>query len=149
MSYSEEQLKEIAQEIFATRPNVTKLLATHDGNFFLEKDRSDASNYARESQQSLVIIERISHQHAEVAPAEQDDPQARDRAAVMLALHCTEEAADALIQRYKGNVEMLMKDWKRFNAQQSAAPEPETKAPGATKPASAAKRSKATKTTST
>lgn len=130
--YSDEKLQDYCRQIFEENPHLDKVYATHDGNFFAEKRKSDASNYARQTKQELVLIERVALTAITVEP---EDPMARDVAALMMALSVTEDKARELIQEHKGNT--------------IAAIQAETPAPATTPKAASTKATRKTSTKKT
>ena len=146
-TYTEAELLAYAEaHIFPQQPDLTKLLATHDGQFFTERAKNDATNYARQARLDLVVIERMP-QGLRIEPAASDDPGVRDVQAVMQALECTAELAAELVEHYKGNVEVLVAEQRRIRAAVEAntlpaEAETETQTPAA--PAKARRKPKTT-----
>ena len=101
--YSRAELEEFSKQIFQDNPHLDRVYVTEDGNFFGKRSHSDATNYARTTQQELIEIERLQHNSISSRVAESDDPMTRDVASLMLALHCTEDKARELIQQHRGN----------------------------------------------
>jgi hypothetical protein len=141
--YDRAKLEEFSKQIFQDNPHLDRVYVTEDGNFFGERSRSDATNYARTTQQELIEIERLKHNSISSKVAESDDPMTRDVASLMLALNCTEDKARELIQQHKGNAAAAVQTvTATINAVQQAdstAPAP-AKAPKATRKPSTTKK---------
>jgi type VI protein secretion system component VasA len=107
--YDRAQLEVFCKQVFVENPHLDRIYATEDGQLFGERHKSDASNYARQTQQELILIERLKHDSLASQVADTDDPMTRDVAAIMLALTCTEDKARELIQEHKGNASAAVK----------------------------------------
>ena len=121
--YNRAKLEEFSKQVFEQNPHLDRVYATEDGQFFGERSKSDATNYARQTQQELIVIERLQSNDLASAVAEPEDPMTRDVAALMLALSCTEDKARELILEHKGNAAAAVKTMTAtINAVQQSAP---------------------------
>ena len=79
--YNRAKLEEFSKQVFEQNPHLDRVYATEDGQFFGERSKSDATNYARQTQQELIVIERLQSNdlasavaEPEVLPHEADAP---------------------------------------------------------------------------
>lgn len=100
--FTDAELIEFSKQIFKQHPDVGFLYVCGDGNFFRDRDKNHATNFARESKQELRQVELVGT-IPRLVGAETEDPQTRDVAALMLALNVTEDKARELITEHKGN----------------------------------------------
>ena len=100
--FSDAELLEYSKQIFEQHPDVGFLYVCGDGNFFRDRDKNLATNFARESKQDLKQVELVGSLPRMVG-TDTEDPLTRDVTALMLALHVTEDKARELIAEHKGN----------------------------------------------
>jgi hypothetical protein len=95
--------EQIFAQLKAEGKPVEFLYACQDGNFFRDVHKNNATNFARESRQELMLIELVGSVPRIKGTAEPEDPMTRDVAALMLALNVTEDKARELITEHRGN----------------------------------------------